>query len=138
MYNFSIFLIIFSCCCLIASIVCLYLIVNYQKPKHKNKKYVDPFTKDHCKDGCVDGVCTQECIYGEECCTSNKDCLNCKDRNSGIYYSKKLKTPSTSGLDTEEENKIIKLQNKKIHTLNEDIDANNKYIKKRNELIKYH
>jgi len=137
MYNFSIFLIIFSCCALIASVVCLYLIVTYKKNK-KQKDYIDPFTKDHCKDGCVDGVCTQECIYGEECCKSNKDCLNCKDRNSGIYYSKKLKTPSTSGLDTEEENKIIKLQNKKINTLNEDIDANNKYIQKRNQWIKYH
>jgi hypothetical protein len=137
MYNFSIFLIIFSCCALIASVVCLYLIVTYKKNK-KQKNYIDPFTKDYCKDGCVDGVCTQECIYGEECCKSNKDCLNCKDRNSGIYYSKKLKTPSTSGLDTEEENKIIKLQNKKTHTLNEDIDANNKYIEKRNQWIKYH
>ena len=137
MYNFSIFLIIFSCCALIASVVCLYLIVTYKKNK-KPKDYVDPFTKDHCKDGCVDGVCTPECIYGEECCKSNKDCLNCKDRNSGIYYSKKLKTPSTSGLDTEEENKIIKLQNKKINTLNEDIDANNIYIQKRNQWIKYH
>ena len=137
MYNLSIFLVIFSFCALISSIVSLFLIINFKK-NEKNKKYVDPFTKDYCKDGCVDGICTQECIYGEECCTSNEDCLNCKDRNSGIYYNKKIRTPSTSGLYTEEENKIIKLQNKKINTLNEDINANNKYIKERNQWIKYH
>ena len=137
MYNLSIFLIIFSFLALIASITCLYLIIMHNKKKHKSY-YIDPFTKDYCKDGCVGGICTSKCLYKTDCCKTNNDCLNCRDRNTGIYYSKKLKTPSTIGLDTEEENIIIALQNNKINTLNEDIKENNNYINKRNQWISYH
>ena len=124
-YKSSIFFMIISCFTLIISIICLYLVIisNYHTiPLHK---YKDPFTKDYCLDGCSVGVCTSKCRMKKNCCSSDKDCLDCKDRLSGIHYSAPIKKEKVDGMNWIETNKAIELENEKIKTLNEDIEANN-------------
>ena len=125
MYNLSIFFMVLSCLTLGASIICLYLVIIHKY--HKTPKYKDPFTKDYCLDGCTVGVCTPECKLKKKCCKHNSDCQNCKDRISGIYYRSPIKTPKIKKLSWKEKDKLIKLENDKIKTLNEDIRANNKF-----------
>lgn len=138
MYSASIILVIISFLTLIASIICLYLVLTKKdfKKNPKIKKNDDPFTDDYCKDGCSLGKCTKKCKYGKKCCLNNSDCLNCKDRVTKIHYPSKVKKPKIKGKTAKEIQRDIKIENDKIKTLNEDIKANNNYIKWRHNWLK--
>jgi len=124
-YNSSIYFMIISCFTLVTSIICLYLIIVSKYNPIPTHKYKDPFTKDYCKDGCSIGLCTSKCRMKKNCCSSDTECLDCKDRLSGIHYSSPIKKEKVAGMNWRDANKAIDLENEKIKTLNEDIEANN-------------